>query len=254
MHPLTHSRALLAALCLAACQHTHPLPPDAAAALRLDPAGAPIYEGTVRRDAADPPLFRYERHVLDLDRGVRSSHRTFTPAGEPVLLHQADHSASHALVKFHEVQSQTGLVGWVDVAADGTATFQTTVNGRTRTRVEGPGDPLLVGPTLFGYVREQWDSLLDGEVHPIRFVVLDRRRSYRFALQAVDGQDGTRTFEMVPTSLLVRLALPRTTLVFDPDGTIVRYTGRVPPLEAVGRRHEPLDATVTYALAADAYR
>lgn len=252
-------QVVLAMLGSTACQPAHRPPLEVTAALHLAATpttlGTLVYEGTVRRQGADgAPLYRYERRVSDLEGTVRSTHLTSTPSGAPVLLHQADHSPTYQLVGFREIHSQTGLVGQVDVHPDGTATFRTTVDGRTRTRVEPPGDPLHVGPTLFGHVLRHWDSLVAGEVHLIRFAVLDQRRSYRFALRKVDGPEDATTFEMAPRSRLVGLMLPRTTMVFDRDRNVVRYSGRVPPLEEVGRRQRPLDATVTYELTAETYR
>jgi hypothetical protein len=217
-----------------------------------DSPGELVYEGAVaHRDAEAPPLFRYERRV---EGDGRSSHLTFAADGDLVLLHQAVHSPRYELLRFREVHAQTGLAGQVDVHADGSATFRTTVGGRTRSRVEAPRDPLQVGPTLFGYVLEHWDSLLSGNPLPLRFVVLDRRRSFRFELERVDGPPGTTCFEMSPTHPLVALVVPRAELVFDEDRSILRYSGLVPPREEVGGRLERLDATVTYEHVADRYR
>lgn len=250
---------VVATMGLAGCLHHPPLPTDAVAALHEAAAGSTgvdlVYEGTVRRRGApEAPLYRYERRVLDLEEGVRSSHVTFSPAGDPVVLHQADHSPTYALRGFHEIHTQRGLVGQVEVLEDGTAVYETTMGGRTRTRVEAPGAPLHVGPTLFGYVRTHWDSLVAGDVHPVRFVVLQKRRSYRFELQMVDGPAGTPTFAMAPTDPFVALGVPSIELVFDRDRNILRYEGLVPPLDGVGDRLRTLDATVTYDLVAEEYR
>lgn len=254
-------RGLTAVLLLAAaCSSTHRLPVQATSELQraADPegdGGSQIYEGRVRRrDGEGPPLYRYERRVLALEDGLRSSHVTYGVDGDPVLLHQADHDATYALVRFRELHAQTGLVGEVAVDPDGTATFRTTVGGRTRTRVEPPGEPLHAGPTVFGHVLSHWDALVAGDLQVIRFVVLQRGRSFRFRLRHVDGPPGVHTFEMVPTDPLIRLGVPRIEMVFDEARRIVRYAGPVPPLERVGERLRPLDATVTYTHRSPVYR
>lgn len=245
---------------VAACGHPHALPEAALAELyrAAEPPEAPeerVYEGSVYpRGAEETLLYRYERRVVELGEGLRSSHVTRAPAGEPVVLHQAEHSPTYDLTGFREIHAQTGLVGQVDVGLDGTATYQTTVGGHTRTRTEAPGDPLQAGPTLFGYVLERWEPLVAGETIPVRFVVLSRRRSYRFELRRIEGPVDTITFELVPTSRFVALSVPPTRLVFDEERNILRYTGLVPPLEEVGRRLERLDATVTYAHTSETYR
>lgn len=214
-----------------------------------------MYEGRVgRRDAVGPPLFRYERRVFDRHDGLRSVHVTFSPTGEPVVLHQADHTVDYELVGFREVHAQTGLVGEVVVADDGAATFSAMVDGRTRTRVEAPGDPLHVGPTLFGYVLENWDSLVAGDVHPIRFVVMKNRRSYAFELEVVHAESESVTFEMRASQWFVRLGVPSMELAFDRNRDIVRYAGLVPPLDQHGDHLKRLNATVTYVLESEPYR
>jgi hypothetical protein len=243
-----------------ACQHTHILPEGASTALRSaadSPTilGGLVYQGTVTRRGTDATvLFRYERRVLDLDEGLRSSHVTLSAAGTPVVMQRADHSASYELSGFQEIHVQTGLVGQVDMGVDGTATYRTTVDGRTRTHVEPPGEPLHVGPTLFGYALENWDSLVAGNTHAFRFAVLQQRRSYRFELRKIDGPDGTTTFEMSPTNRLVALAVPPAQLVFGHDRNILQYAGLVPPLQEVGSRLKRLDAAVTYEHTSEVYR
>ncbi|MCA9491368.1 MAG: hypothetical protein KC621_15660 [Myxococcales bacterium] len=214
-----------------------------------------VYLGTVRpRGESGPPLFQYERRVTEQGDHMRSFHVTFAPDGAPVLSHEAEHSSTYELLRFEEIHGQTGGVGQVEVARDGTATYTTMVDGRTRTRIERPGDPLQAGPTLFGYLLEHREALEGGAVQHIRFVVVSRRRSYRFALRRIDGPLGTTTFEMVPTDPIVALGVPRGLIVFDEDGDVVRYEGLVPPLQDVGGHLKRLDATVTYDQVSDTYR
>ena len=232
-----------------ACHHPPaPVTDDLRAAMHGIAEETREYRGDVYALGSDEaPMYRYERHEWASGDARISTHVTSTPEGEPVVVHAATHSPTYALVRFREVQAQRGLVGQVEVGADGAATYTTTVDGRTRTRVEPPGDPLHVGPTLFGHVREAWEALAAGEPLRVRFVVLERRRSYRFVLKQVDGPPGTTTIAMVPTNPLVALALPHTRMVFDPDQRVLTYRGRVPPLRPVGGRFAPLDAMVRYS-------
>jgi hypothetical protein len=231
------------------------LPADAEARLLLaaqepDALGERIYEGRVaRRDGEGLELFRYERRILDLEEGLFASHLTRSVSGEPVVLHQALQSWDHQLLSFEEIHAQTGLVGQLWVASDGTASFESTQDGRTKTRQERPGEPLHVGPTLFGYVQVNWASLLDGASHRVRFAVLEDLRSYDFDLVLVDAQPEETTFEMRASNPVVALGVPTMRLVFDSDQEILRYSGLVPPLEELDGRLEKLDATVTYTFA-----
>jgi len=249
-------RAVPWLLVLAGCIHPRGLPQsglDALSQAAAEPRGALVYEGTVRGMGDDTEvLYRYERRVKDEGDRLCSSHLTFAPDGEPVLLHRAVHSDGYGLTSFREVHGQTGLIGDVQVHVDGSASFRTVVDGRVRQREEREGAPLQVGPTLFGYVLENWDALIDGERLPVRFVVLERARSYRFVLEASPGPEGA-VVEMVPASPWLALVLPRMRMVFDGERRVLRYEGRVPPLRRVGRRLVPLDAVVSYRHVA-AYR
>lgn len=250
-------RAVSWLIVLVGCAHPRGLPQSGVEALQqaaAEPRGELVYEGTVRAIGDDAePLYRYERRVADEGDGLCSSHLTIDPDGEPVLVHRAVHSDGYTLTSFREVHAQTGLIGDVQVHGDGTASFRTVVDGRLRQREERAGAPLQVGPTLFGYVRENWDALLDGERLPIRFVVLDKGRSYRFVLEVSEGPEGV-VVEMVPASPLLAMALPTTRMVFDGDRRVLRYEGRVPPLRRAGRRLVPLDAVVSYRHITAAYR
>ena len=106
LHPLLRRLFVVFAVGMAACQHSHILPSDAATTLRsaATPSGMLgelIYQGAVnRRDSTAPSLYRYERRVLAVTDGLRSSHLTLSPAGEPVVIQRAHHTSSYELLEF----------------------------------------------------------------------------------------------------------------------------------------------------------
>ena len=238
-----------------ACRHRPALPPANLSAPTHTMADL-VYEGTVsRRGEADPPLYRYERHVVETADGLRSTHRTFTLQGAPVLEHWAEHDRDYTLHAFGEVHGQTGVVGLVEVSPDGSATYRTTVKGRSRTRTEPAGAPLQAGPTLFGFVLAHWDTLVDGARVPIRFVVLEKNRSFPFELVVVDHSPNTTTVQMVPESRWLARMVPPTYLVFETSSRrILRYSGIVPPLVEEDGKLQTLDATVVYTHVRSEYR
>jgi len=191
---------------------------------------------------------------MDAEGHVISRHTTYSADGRAVLTHTSSHTHGYDLTQFREVHGQTGLVGQIDVQADGRAHYQITRGTRTTTRTEPAGAPLQTGPTLFGWALAHWDALVAGEELPLRFVVLSKGRSYRFTLRRVAGEEGLVTLQLRPRSFFVALGVPRTVIVFDHDQRVVRYEGLVPPLEPVGRRLRPLDATVTYTHRSADYR
>jgi len=218
-------------------------------------AGDRIYEGRVYAlDGRAQPLFRYERRVLG-DETLTSTHVTHDPQGAIVVVQSAVHSPSYDLHRADMIHRQTGTTASV-VVANGEATFtlgdgsydQTTFRERLH-------DPLVAGPTMFGYILAHWDQLTHGAHLPIRFAVLERGESLGFVLDQIDAPQGRTIIRMSPSSLIVRLAVAPTYFQFDTASRrIIEYTGRVPPLEQVDNRLTTLDARVAYSFVAPAFR
>lgn len=255
---LFNTRPSVWALLLVLGCHTHtPLPAPASAQLEhLAEApgslGTLVYRGRVQPRGPDSAaLFSYERRVSASEAHATSTHLTQTVGGDTIVLHRAEHHpGDYRLYRFEEIHQQTGTAGTVTVDASGTATFALR-DGRRRT--ERGSEPVVAGPTLFGFVLHRWDDLLGGAHVPVRFAAIDAMRTYRFSIRLL-SQDAEQTrFEMRPSSPLVRLGVPTMHLTFDtPTRAIVRYEGLVPPL--VGDRLDRLDARVDYTMQLPAYR
>lgn len=113
---------------------------------------------------------------------------------------------------------------------DGTLTFATTRGDEVSTSVEPPGLPVVVGPTLFGYILEHWDGLLAGDDVEVRFAAVDRGRSYAFTLRLAERDDTTVGIEMRASSFFVRLGVDTIRFDFDARTRRIRhYRGPVPP-------------------------
>lgn len=85
-------------------------------------------------------------------------------------------------------------------------------------------------------------------------IVLNRSASYGFDLQMKSRADGQTTFSSTPSSALVWLAIkPLNVTVVNSDRSLVRYAGRVPPMQTVGGKLKELDARLEYRMVA-AYR
>lgn len=254
--------SLLFAL-LAGCAHTGhpPLPSKSAASLtdlheNAESLGALVYRGRVAPLGPNADaLFYYQRRVVESGDGLRSSHLTMRPDGEVVLLQEAEHTMSYDLRSFAEIHSQTGVVGHLGVDPDQTATFEVTVGGRRRSRIEKGRDPVQVGPTLFGFALAHWDVLTAGESVPVRFAVVADLKTYRFALRVVESDATTTVISMRATSPFVRLAVPAMRLVFDTKTRrIIRFEGRVPPRVGPPEHDRPFDARVDYEMVAERYQ
>ena len=90
----------------------------------------------------------------------------------------------------------------------------------------------------------------------VRMIVMSEKRTYGFRIRRLPPADGRTSFTITPTNWLVRLALAPLTVTFDSaTRSVVRYEGRVPPMQAqADGALKALDATVDYTMAAPAYR
>lgn len=237
-----------------------PLPADARASLTRAAAapasvGEQIYEGRVfSLDGGNAPLFRYERRVRPSADGFDSTHLTYDASGAIVVSQRATHTAGYELRRAELVHAQTGVTASVVVA--GTRASFTLDEGRgARTFTEDVTDPVVAGPTMFGYILANWDALNRGETRSIRFAVLERGETIGFRLARVASGTGRTTIRMRAANPVLRLAIADTFFQFETETRrIVEYTGRVPPMKTVGARLHTLDARVTYQFVAPAFR
>src|SRR5262249_7323283 len=194
---------LLAAGVLSACGGTVPgtLQPhslDRLKAVEQTPAstGDQIYEGRVYSlDGRHQPPFRYERRVEARESGMTSTHITYDPSGEVVVVQSAEHSPSYELARAEMIHRQTGASASV-VVSNGRATFTLKDGEAESVSDEAVQDPVVAGPTMFGFILAHWDELRRGASIPIRFAVLERRETLRFVLDEVARYDGRTTIRM----------------------------------------------------------
>ena len=262
--PKSHfvSIVFLVACSLEACTSTpfRPLAPEARARLQAidrSPAstGDQIYEGRVYAlDGRTVPLFAYERWVRPEGRTLTSTHITRDATGAVVVVQSASHSRSYELQRADLLHDQSGVTASV-VIAGGEATYTVDDGVRITTSRETVRDPVVAGPTMFGFILAHWDALNQGASLPIRFAVLERGQSLGFVLSRVGASEGRTVIRMTPSSPLVRLAVSPTYFQFDSrTRQILEYTGRVPPFERQGDRLAALDARVTYRFVDAAFR
>nr|QKW94291.1 hypothetical protein [Myxococcus xanthus] len=199
------------------CGHV-PLTPEQTSRLAAPVAshGELIYVGTVTPEGSTAPVFRYERRVVERPNGERvSTHITFAD-NTPVVLQQATQAGDGRLIAFDEVHGQRGEAHHFD-------------GGERR------GADLVVGPTLFQFVRTHLRELRAGQAVPLEF--WDRGRTYGFEL-TLHGD----TVRMRATRFFVALAIAPMALRLGPDDQVVAFRGRVPPLH----EGDATDAEVTY--------
>lgn len=221
-------------------------------------AGTLVYRGDTftQRTPAGAPLYRYERRVLAAPKGLTASHITSDPAGRVIIVESALVSPHYETQRFEVMNQQAGFTGSVQVSNGGRhLEYELNDNGKRSTASEDVSDPVVCGPSLFGFILKNWDPLVAGTSLPVRMLVLKDKTTYGFDLKFDKVANGQAAFTVTPSSFLIRMAIAPLRVVFDASTrTAVRYEGRVPPMENVVGKLKDLDARVEYASMAPAYR
>lgn len=223
-----------------------------------DSAGVLIYRGATfsLKAPTTEPLFRYERRVGTTSRGLSASHATSDPKGELLIVERAEYSVSYEMQRFEVANKQGGFSGAVQVSADGHhLDYSVNDNGKVSSAKEDVSEPVVTGPSMFGFILKNWDSLKAGNTIPVRMVVLREKTTYGFDVRFEQEANGQTSFSIVPSSFIIRLAIAPLRVVFDSTSRNARrYEGRVPPMEAVAGKLKDLDARVDYTMAVSSYR
>jgi len=240
---------ILCALLLQACAITRvPLPSTSAERVAKleqapDEAGELIYEGQVfdPESSASSPAFRYERRVIKRNGLLESTHITTDLSTQKVaVIQSAVHTPSYELRTLEQLNAQTGAVSRVTVT--GRSLHYVFHQGDTAKEADELVDaPIVVGPTLFGFIAQHWAELEAGKSLPVLFVVIEGLTSYPFTLRKAEGE------VLMEGSGLVALAVKPQHFLFDPaQKRITRYTGRAPQRRVVDGALSDLDARVEY--------
>jgi hypothetical protein len=224
---------------------------------RLGQEGEGIYFGEVfpKDGAASQPTFVYERRVAARGRSWVSSHVTRRPRGEVALAEEAVHDSRYALARYDLFTNQRGQRGSIQVQ-NGNVYFRLVEGAREETAVEDQPDlPVLVGPTLVGYVVQHLPALRTGQRLGVRLALLERLETLGFELESVPAPRGQTRVRMRPSSLLVRLAVNPVIFSFDTaTSKLLRLEGPVPTKLPTPAGLQDFDARVEYRFVAPRYR
>ena len=109
--------------------------------------------------------------------------------------------------------------------------------------------------SMHGFILAHWDALLRSEKIAVRMIVLSKKETCGFDIRLADRDNGRTAFSIVPSSLLVRLAVDPRRVEFDSVScNVVRYEGRVPPLRRIDGKLKTFDADVRYTMHTASYR
>lgn len=239
--------------------------PDSGAAALLDQlwqapeaAGALIYRGTVyaKRAPDAAPLFSYERRVDGTPGGLRAHHITLDPSGAVIIYEAAQVNPDYTLQRFEAINRQQGYTSSVLVTREGRhLEYRLTRNGRTSVASEDLVDPVVTGPSLHGFILQQWSALAAGKVVPVRMVVMTKMETYGFDVRMGAQANGQTSFFITPSNWLIRMVVAPLTVTYE-TGTknVVHYEGRVPPQQLIDGKLKDLDARVNYVMHVATYR
>lgn len=197
------------------CAHSSLAPEQAARLIQpADGYGSRIYAGTVTPKGEGSPALRYERRVLVNADGTRTStHVTWTMSSdEPVVVQRARQDETGRLLAFAELNGQRGKA------------------------FHHSGGDVVVGPTMFEFVRTHLPELRAGRSVPLVF--WSAGSGYDFTLTLTHDD----TVEMRAASFFVGLAVAPMQFKLGAGDEVVSYHGRIPALFN-GRE---VDADVTY--------
>ena len=254
LYPMQSLRSFAAVACVLAAAASHAQVGQASP----DSAGALVYRGATftQRTPAGDPLYRYERRVLTAPAGLVASHITSDPAGRVIIVESATLSPQYEIRRFETNNQQMGFAGSVQVSNDGRhLEYELNDNGKVSKASEDVSDPVVSGPSMFGFILKNWEPLKAGTSLPVRMLVLKEKTTYGFDIKYEKQANGQASFTITPSSFLIRMAIAPLRVVFDANTkSPVRYEGRVPPMENVAGKLKDLDARVEYTSLAPAYR
>jgi len=221
-------------------------------------AGELIYQGDTYAlvGSGEQPLFRYERRVIAAADGLTATHLTRNPQDQLIVVESAQVSPGYALQRFTTVNQQSDFSGSVEVSADARQLHYSLLEqGEASSADEAVDVPVISGPSMHGFILMHWDTLKAGSSLPVRFIVLREKQTYGFDIRFEQEAEGQTTFALTPSNWLIRLAIQPLRVVFDTSSkTVVRYEGRVPPMQEIDGELQDLDARVEYVAITPSYR
>src|SRR6185295_19158186 len=115
-----------------------------------------------------------------------------------VLAETATHTRDYGLRSYTLLGNQMGQHGTIEVEGNDVHLHLVDSHG-AHDVTERHRDPVVVGPTLVGFVFQHLDALQAGEVLRVRLAVIDRLETVGFTLQRMPPQDGHTRIRMTPS-------------------------------------------------------
>lgn len=208
--------------------------------------GKQIYRGNVFPDYSKEQQYFYERWVIENENGTVANHTAYTMDKKKLVIQSAKENKSNSLIHYDEVHIQKGYIGSI-LIEDKKVKIIRRYKGKDEINIETLGNPVVVGPTLFGYIQNNWDSLIAGKENDISFGLIERLETFGFTIKLKSKNSKEVNFILTPTSFLMKLFVSDLEVDFDPvTKKILRYKGPVPQYHIVDGDFKKVNATSIY--------
>lgn len=175
---------------------------------------------------------------------------TFTNLSGEVVAKEEAQIRGAQILSYRIQQSQTGESGNFVVKGD-RISFEYEVNGKRQYSDEKVKGIVLSTANFSAFVRENWDSLVQGKSFQVRFAVWNRLETVGFSLQKVGevshGEDKWVELKFKPSNFLISALVDPIYLWYSlSDRRLMLMKGRVTPKVKSGNDWRDLDAESVY--------
>jgi hypothetical protein len=208
--------------------------------------GEKVYQGNVFPDYSQKQEYFYERWISSDGDELLTEHITYNNDNKKLVIQSARENKSSELIHYDEVHIQKGYIGSILIEGNMVKIIQRYDN-ETQIKVESLCHPVVVGPTLFGYIKRNWNDLIAGNDKKISFGLIERLETFGFTIK-VKSQDESKTkFVLTPSSFIMKAFVGDLEVDFDTKSKkVLRYKGPVPQYHNVKGDFEKINATSIY--------
>jgi len=208
--------------------------------------GKQIYRGDVRPDYSSKNEFYYERWAKVSDSKKTTNHITFSLDKKRLVVQSALEGKQSSLLRYDELHLQKQYTGSI-LIENNKVIITRRSKGKTYSAVEDFEHPVVVGPTLFGYIQKNWQSLNQGTEHVIAFGLIERLETFKFIIKKVSSNSDKTSFVLTPENMFYKLFVDDLDISFETNTKEVsRYYGPVPQYHKVDGELEKFMATSIY--------
>ena len=194
--------------------------------------------------------FKFEHKLETKGDTMVALNRYLSATGEELITERTEFK-NEQLVSYQQSQKQTGGDGVIKIAGNKVVFTYKKSGDKEKTDEEELTANFVTSPTLMEYMMKNFASLKMGDVHKIRFGVIDRRETIGFELRK-DSEttfNGTKAvvIRMKPSSFVIAALVSPLYFTFDEAGTRgLELRGRLPVKVKDGNSWADFDGRMVY--------